>query len=78
MYCALPEITEPTDEKITGNKTMGITFYVDGVEHSLTVGENNILKWDGADGYYKFTDPAIDYFTTLGNFSRDYSVDDDN
>ena len=75
MYCVLPEIIEPTDEKITGNKTMGITFYVDEVKHSLTVDSNNILKWDGADGYYKFTDDAIDYFTTLGNFSRGYSVD---
>jgi len=78
MYCVLPEIIEPTDEKITGNKTMGITFYVDGVKHSLTVDGNNILKWDGADGYFKFTDPAIDYFTTLGNFNRGYSVDTNN
>ncbi len=75
MYCALPEIIEPTDEEIARDTTRGITFYVDGVKHYLTVDENNILKWDGADGYFKFTDDAIDYFTTLGNFDRGYSVD---
>ncbi|MCD7784104.1 MAG: fibronectin type III domain-containing protein [Oscillospiraceae bacterium] len=75
MYCALPEIIEPTDEEIARDTTRGITFFVDGVKHYLTVDENNIITWDGADGYFKFTDPDIDYFTTLGNFDRGYNVE---
>ncbi|MCD8107814.1 MAG: fibronectin type III domain-containing protein [Oscillospiraceae bacterium] len=77
MYCVLPEITEPTDEKLTGSVTRGFTFYYNATKHYLTVDENNTVTWDGADGNYRFTDESVDYFTALENFTHGYTVDTD-
>ncbi len=68
MYYALDDIIEPTDEELQKVVTRGLVFYVDDVKYSFTVDENNTVICDFADGYYKFTDDRINYFSILKNY----------